>query len=211
MTNATDARERILDAAQELVMERGFSATTVDAIIAAAGASKGAFFHHFSSKADLGAVLVERYARADAEMFDRLMAEAESRTTDPAEQLIEFVKVFETGIEDLSLAQPGCLFVSFIYEQFAGQDDMRALILGDIVHWRERILTKLHQAVERRPLPLPVDLEALADHAFTILEGGFILARATGEPIRLRDQLRQLRWYLTLLLHPDEAGSRRVP
>ena len=51
---ATDTRERILDAAQQLVMERGFSATTVDAILEAAGSSKGAFFHHFASKADLG-------------------------------------------------------------------------------------------------------------------------------------------------------------
>nr|MCU0261747.1 TetR/AcrR family transcriptional regulator [Ilumatobacteraceae bacterium] len=183
--------------------ERGFSATTVDAILEEARASKGAFFHHFSSKADLGTVLVERYARADAEMFDRLMAVAESRTTDPAQQLIEFVKVFEAGIEDLSLAQPGCLFVSFIYEQFAGHDDTRALILGDIIHWRERILTKLQQAAEHRPLALPVDLESLADHAFVILEGGFILARATGEPLKLRDHLRQLRWYFTLLLDPE--------
>lgn len=206
MTAATDVRERILDAAQQLVMERGFNATTVDAIIDVAGASKGAFFHHFSSKADLGTVLVERYARADAEMFDRLMAVAESRTADPAAQLIEFVKVFEEGIEDLSLAQPACLFVSFIYDQFPGQDDTRALILADIVHWRERILANLRQATERRPPALPIDLESLADHVFATLEGGFILARATGEPLALRDQLRHVRWYLTLLLRPDDSG-----
>jgi TetR/AcrR family transcriptional repressor of nem operon len=206
MTHAVDAKERILDAAQQLVMERGFNATTVDAILEAAGASKGAFFHHFSSKAELGQVMVERYARADADMFDRLMAVAESRTSDPAEQLIEFVKVFEAGIEDLSLAQPSCLFVSFIYEQFPGQDDTRALILDDVVHWRGRILAKLQQAAERRPLALPVDLESLADQMFATLEGGFILARATGEPLKLRDQLRQLRWYFTLLLRPDEIG-----
>ena len=42
-----------LEAAQQLVIERGFSATTVDAILEAAGASKGAFFEHFSSKAAL--------------------------------------------------------------------------------------------------------------------------------------------------------------
>jgi TetR/AcrR family transcriptional repressor of nem operon len=207
MAATPDARQRILDAAQRLVMERGFNATTVDAIIEASGTSKGAFFHHFSSKADLGQVLVERYARADAEMFDRLMEMAESRTSDPAGQLIEFVKVFEEGLEDLSLAQPSCLFVSFIYEQFPGQDDTRALILGDVVHWRQRILTKLEQATQRRPPALPVDLESLADHAFAILEGGFILARATGDPLKLRDQLRQLRWYFTLLLRPDDTAA----
>jgi TetR/AcrR family transcriptional repressor of nem operon len=203
MSAPTDARERILDAAQQLVMERGFSATTVDAIIDAAGSSKGAFFHHFSSKADLGTVMVERYARADAAMFDRLMAVAESRTSDPGEQLVEFVKVFEEGLEDLSLAQPACLFVSFVYEQFAGQDATRALILDDVVHWRKRILHKLRQANELRPLTIPVDLESLADHVFNTLEGGFILARATGEPLKLRDQLRHVRWYFTLLLNPQ--------
>jgi TetR/AcrR family transcriptional repressor of nem operon len=207
MAEHVDARERILEAAQQLVMARGFSATTVDAILDTAGASKGAFFHHFASKADLGRVLVERYARADGELLEHLMELAESRTSDPAEQLIEFVAAFEAGLEDLSLAQPGCIFVSFIYEQFPGQDETRELILADVLHWRARILDKLEQAARRRPLALAVDLESLADHMFTVLEGGFVLARATGEPLKLRDQLRHLRAYLTLLLQPVSATS----
>jgi TetR/AcrR family transcriptional repressor of nem operon len=205
MAHPTDARERILDAAQQLVMQRGFSATTVDAVLDVAGASKGAFFHHFTSKADLGRVLVERYARADGELLEHLMAEAESRTPDPAEQLIQFVAAFEAGLEDLSLAQPGCLFVSFLYEQFPGQEETQKLILDDILRWRERILDKLTQATQRQPPATSVDLASLADHVFTILEGGFVLARATGEPLKLRDQLRHLRAYLTLLLQPDLA------
>jgi TetR/AcrR family transcriptional repressor of nem operon len=184
-------------------MERGFSATTVDAILEVTGASKGAFFHHFSSKAALGQVLVERYARADGELLERLMTEAEQRSADPADQLIGFLRAFEAGIEDLSLQQPGCLFVSFIYEQFPGQDATRQLILDDVLLWRARILQKLTLATERRPPALPVDLESLADQVFTTLEGGFILARATGEPLKLRDQLRHLRTYLTLLLGAD--------
>jgi TetR/AcrR family transcriptional repressor of nem operon len=207
VTETLDARERILEAAQQLVMERGFSATTVDAILDVAGASKGAFFHHFSSKADLGRVLVERYATADGELLEHLMAIAEARTDDPAAQLIEFIAAFEAGIEDLSLAQPGCLFVSFIYEQYAGQEETHKLILDDVLHWRARILDKLEQATERRTPAISVDLESLADHVFTILEGGFVLARATGEPIKLRDQLRHLRAYLTLLLQPGGAAT----
>ncbi len=188
-------------------MERGFSATTVDAIIDAAGASKGAFFHHFASKADLGRVLVERYASRDGELLAQLMDAAERRTTDPAEQLVEFLKVFEEGIEDLSLAQPGCLFVSFVYEQFPGQDATTALILDDIRLWRQRLAEKFELAAQRRPLAVPVDIDSLADQVFTTIEGGFILARATGEPMRLRDQLRQLRTYYSLLLGVGEARN----
>jgi TetR/AcrR family transcriptional repressor of nem operon len=207
MAEAHDTRERILGAAQQLVMERGFSATTVDAILEAAGASKGAFFHHFSSKADLGHVLVERYARADGELLEHLMGQAEASTDNPADQLIEFLRLFEAGIEDLSLQQPGCLFVSFIYEQFPGQEATRKLILDDVLLWRARILDKLTLATKDRPPALPVDLNSLADQVFTTLEGGFILARATGDPLTLRDQLRHLRTYLTLLLEPDHASN----
>ena len=47
------ARDKILAAAFALVRARGYSATTVDDLCAAAGVTKGAFFHHFKSKEDL--------------------------------------------------------------------------------------------------------------------------------------------------------------
>ena len=72
--------------------------------------------------------------------------------------------------------------MSFIYEQFPGQEETRKLILDDVLRWRARILDKLTQAAERRPPAMAVDLESLADHTFTILEGGFVLARADGRP-----------------------------
>jgi TetR/AcrR family transcriptional repressor of nem operon len=154
-------------------------------------------------------VLVERYARADGELLEHLMGQAEASTDNPADQLIEFLRLFEAGIEDLSLQQPGCLFVSFIYEQFPGQEATRKLILDDVLLWRARILDKLTLATKDRPPALPVDLNSLADQVFTTLEGGFILARATGDPLTLRDQLRHLRTYLTLLLEPDHASNNQ--
>ena len=40
---------------------------------------------------------------------------------------------------------------------------------------------------------------------WAVFEGGFVLGRAVGDQIKLRDQLRQLRAYLTLLLGVDGA------
>src|SRR5262245_16381612 len=45
-----DSRTRLLDAAMQVIRARGYSGTTVDDICAAAGLTKGAFFHHFKSK-----------------------------------------------------------------------------------------------------------------------------------------------------------------
>ena len=66
----TDTKERILDTAEALVLEKGFSATSLDDIISATGLTKGAFFHHFRSKSDLARKLVERFAANDFALFD---------------------------------------------------------------------------------------------------------------------------------------------
>jgi TetR/AcrR family transcriptional repressor of nem operon len=192
-------RERILDAAQRIVLERGFAATSVDAILAAAPATKGAFFHHFASKSDLGRALLERYATADERMLDEFMAAAEAESDDPAAQLAAFVRHFEEAADELASAQPGCLFVSFIYERQLAGDGEDGLIATSIRHWRARLLEKLEAAAELHPPAIAVDLHSLADQVFTTFEGGFILARAMHDPSHLHAQLAHVRHYLELL------------
>lgn len=195
-----ETRERILDAAEELVLERGFAATSVDAVIAAAATTKGGFFHHFGSKATLGRALLERYAAGDERVLEEFMQAAESESEDPAEQLVAFVRRFEEAAATLSPIQPGCLFVTFIYERELDDGHADELIRTAIHSWRTRIHAKLQAAVASRPPATDVDLVALADHVFTTFEGGFILARALHDPTHLSSQLRQLRHYLELLL-----------
>ena len=61
------ARERLLQAAFTLLRTRGFTATSVDDLCAAAGVTKGAFFHHFPSKEALG-VAASRSGRPAARL-----------------------------------------------------------------------------------------------------------------------------------------------
>lgn len=207
MTEEVSTRDRILNAAETLVIRHGFNATTLEAILGEAGASKGAFFHHFASKETLGNALVERYANADAAVLERFMGEAEALSNDPADQIVSFVRLYEEAAHDIANYQPGCLFVSFIYERGPGSPRDDDLILESIELWRDRILEKLELAAETRPRLSEVDLSALADMVFSTFEGGFILARATDEPDHLRRQLAHLRHYLELLLDVDVAAA----
>lgn len=52
-------RRKLLEAASAEVHRNGFQGASLNAIVAAAGATKGALFHHFASKQELGYVLVE--------------------------------------------------------------------------------------------------------------------------------------------------------
>jgi AcrR family transcriptional regulator len=129
-------------------------ATSVDAVIAEAEVTKGAFFHHFPSKNDLGRALLQRYAAADSETLQALIAAAEDETDDPAGQVVAFVRLFAHAAEEFARTQSGCLFASFIYEREL--DDGRNQIIADgIREWRERLLAKLEAAAAAHALPDP--------------------------------------------------------
>jgi TetR/AcrR family transcriptional regulator, transcriptional repressor for nem operon len=197
--DGTATRERILDSAERLVIDQGFAATTVDAVLSGAGATKGAFFHHFASKAELARALVDRYAAQDVAALENFMARAEAESDDPAEQAVAFVRLFEEAADELAGAQPGCLYVSYVYEKQLFDDGTNDIIVDAVVAWRKRLRQKLEEAAAAHPPRIPVDLGSLADQVFTVFEGGFILARTMRDPTHLRTQLTHLRHYLELL------------
>jgi TetR/AcrR family transcriptional regulator, transcriptional repressor for nem operon len=208
--DGTATRERILDAAQRLVLEHGFAGTSVDAVLAEASATKGGFFHHFPSKNALGRALLERYAAGDKQLLADFLATAEAQTDDPAEQLVAFVRHFERAAAELAPTQPGCLFVSFVYERQLGRDGDDDVIPDTIREWRNRILDKLNDAARLHPPAIAVDLPSLADHVFTVFEGGFILARAMDDPTHLPAQLAHVRQYLELLFQVPAPSAGRT-
>ncbi|MGH2670894.1 MAG: TetR/AcrR family transcriptional regulator, partial [bacterium] len=64
------SKARLLDAAERLMLAKGFEATTVDEICGAAKLTKGGFFHYFHSKEDLGRQLLERFCASGSRMHE---------------------------------------------------------------------------------------------------------------------------------------------
>ena len=60
---AAERKDELVDCAQALFFAKGYEATTIADIIARAGLSKGAFYHHFESKEDLLDALTQRVTR----------------------------------------------------------------------------------------------------------------------------------------------------
>lgn len=191
-------RERILDAAQHLVIENGFAATSLDQVLTQVGTSKGAFFHHFDSKLDLGRALTERYVAADVGQLSRALEET-ADVEDPAERVVAFVRCFEEAADQIMTAQSNCLYVAVLTEQQLVSNGTADLITHAIEVWREEIVGLLDAATESRGLDLG-DADALADHVFVTFEGAFLLCRSTGKPEHMRAQLGVLRRLLGAML-----------
>ena len=208
-TDGAATRERILDAAERLVLRQGFSATTVDAVIGELGITKGAFFYHFGSKADLSLALVQRYASRDLADLDRYLARADTLARDPLQRLLLFVGLLAEDAQLFVGDDPGCLYGSYVYEQQLFSEPVREVVASAVRSWRSTLAERIREIETEHPPRLPVDPDTLADTVLTAFEGAYVLSRALGEPAILRDQLGHLRSYLELLYAPVAvpAGS----
>ena len=63
------ARIALLNAAHKLVRQKGWTATSVDDLCADAGGTKGAFFHPFASKDELGVAAAEHWTEVTGPLF----------------------------------------------------------------------------------------------------------------------------------------------
>lgn len=198
-----DTRTKIMDAAEILILDHGFGGTTVDSIIDQAGVSKGAFFHHFSSKAELGKELVHRYADEDAEHLEQTLVKAEGLSDDPLQQLLIFVKLFEQEIESLEEPFPGCLFASYLQQSELFDHNILDIIRESMLLWRKRVLDKLKEIEQKHPPSKDVDLESLADMLMVIFEGSFVLSQSLNENKVITQQLSHYHSYLQLLFNAN--------
>jgi TetR/AcrR family transcriptional repressor of nem operon len=208
------SKDRILDAAEALVMQRGFAGTSVDDILKGAGLTKGAFFHHFAGKGDLARALVERHARGVIVLFDGFARRAEEKTDDPLEQIFFFLESFDEFVGSLGEQPPGCIYAIYTYESMQFEPSVRAQVADALRQWTSIYVRKFHEVLDRYEPALPVTARELAELTVTVIEGGLVLARAYGDERLTSRQSEQLRKYLTLLFgnakkaRPKRAAAR---
>ncbi|MCB1925892.1 MAG: TetR/AcrR family transcriptional regulator [Gammaproteobacteria bacterium] len=200
--DGTATRNKIMDVAQDMVLDVGLAGTSVEKVIDRAGVTKGTFFYHFKTKHDLAAALIERYADQDEHHFGDAMAKAEQLARDPLQQLLIFVGLFIEMTEQLEEPFPGCLYASYCYQSGAISAQSMAQVERMMHFWRERLSAKVRAVAAEYPPRIPVELGHVADHVLTTFEGAFILAKVMNEPKLASEQLVQCRNYLELLFTP---------
>jgi len=198
-----DTRERILEVAEAAVLAKGFAATSIDELIAAVGITKSGFFYHFKDKTDLAKGLMLRYLEHDKSALDDLFARGDELNEDPLHGFLVGLKLFSEVMANLPEAYPGCLAASFAYQDTLFDQEIRKLNADGMLAWRIRFRERFDRIAERYPPRQGVDLDALADMASTLVEGGLILGRVLKDSTILPRQVLLYRDYIRTLFSPD--------
>lgn len=191
----TPTREKLLDAAQQLMLAKGFVATTVDEICAAAGVTKGSFFHYFDSKEDLGKVALDRFCQSRLEM---LGSNPSVKRSDPLQRLYGWV---DSAVEASKspMAQKGCLLGNFAQELSDTHPKFRSQCAQRFADWTDLLKKDLDEAKAEHLPRTRLDTQGLADHFIAIIQGSLILGKARQDMKVLEKNLLHYKRYLKAL------------
>lgn len=192
-------RDRILETAHDMVLRQGYAATSLDQILEHTGVTKGAFFYHFKSKDELARALFDRYLALEDQVLEMTLRRAEKLTSDPLQQVLVTLGLFEELFDALEAPHPGCLIASYLYQNDLMTPDTVAKSRDAFLIWRREIAAKLRAAAKSHPPRIDPDYEAIGDMLNVIVEGGMVTSKLFNDPKIMAQQVRQLRSYIELL------------
>jgi AcrR family transcriptional regulator len=172
-----DTRERVLDAAESAVLEKGFAATSIEELIAAVGITKSGFFYHFKDKGELAKALLVRYIARENTLFDEIFGRADELNEDPLHGFLVGLKMLSELLADLPGGHPGCLIASYCYQDRLFDREVQALNTEAVLAWRKRFRARLDSIAARYPPRIAIDLDDVADMLSVIADGGIILSK----------------------------------
>ncbi|MEQ1547036.1 MAG: helix-turn-helix domain-containing protein [Chakrabartia sp.] len=196
-----NARIKLIDAAHVLVRRKGYAATSVDEICAAAGVSKGAFFHHFASKEALGVAAAAQWTARAAPLFE---LPPYTKLADPLERLLGHIDMRMAMIDGPAEGFT-CFVGTMVQESFASSEALREASGASITAYCEALSVDIEAAIQQHGVSDRVTAMGLAWHIQAVLQGAFVVAKATGDAALARDNVTHLKRYVTMLFGRRES------
>lgn len=164
-------RNRIVDAAAELVFSQGLAATTLDEVKAAAGVGASQLYHYFDGKADLLGAIIEHHTETIV-----ARQEPELRAMESVETLRDWCALV-VGIQCSFDCHGGCPIGSLGSELAEHDETTRTAISASLMRWEAALRDGLTRLRERGLLAPEADPNTLALHLIVTLQGGLLLGK----------------------------------
>jgi len=172
------SRERIVQRAAELFAERGVAGTSLDEVLAAAGAGKSQLYHYFRGRDEL----VEAAVGLRCTQVLAGLTQALGGVASLAE-LEQALAGFVAGFEQMGL--PGCPIGSLVAEVAGRNEGARLQTAAAFDAWERLFADAIGRMRERGELRADAAPGVLATALLASIEGGLVLSQARKDPASL--------------------------
>jgi AcrR family transcriptional regulator len=166
-------RQRILDAACDLMFERGAAAVTIDEILAATGTSKSQLYHYFTDRSDLIRAVVARQGERVLDQQRLALGGVDGW------EALGCWRDFVVGVVEGLGGRGGCPVGSLADELAEVDEQARTEAASVFERWQGLLADTLRAMVAAGQFQPDADLDRLALATLASLQGGLLLAKTT--------------------------------
>ena len=199
-----ETRQQLLQAAFEEIYRRGFHAASLDKILAETKVTKGALYHHFKNKAELGYAVVEEIIKPWLRSTWQPVMDSE----DPIEAAIGVVK---TRFANLTAEQMeyGCPFNNLVTEMCARDEGFRTRLAAGLTEFREGVAHELRRGQKNGSVREDLNVAQAAAFFVASFQGTIGVSKAARDKELFEHAVGGMISYLETL-RPPQAAPKHV-
>ena len=195
-------RDRLLHAASREIYRSGFQSASLDTILASAGVTKGALYHHFKNKEVLGYAVVEEVIFSNVRTQWVLPLES---VKDPIDALIAIVRRLSVRPKDVC---GGCELNNLALEMSPLDAGFRKRLEAVFDAWREAAAAVLRDGQVRGSVRRDVEPSDAAGLLIAMVEGYGSLAKNAQDPKVIKAGIKNIVGWLNSLRQPGNRKRR---
>ncbi len=180
MGRVSDARDRILSAAVELIHQRGYASVSVSDICNEAGLKKGSFYHFFPSKLELVLETLEHFA-ANQRAAVKSMMQSDGTARDKLSAMFDQASKGMSACAAKSGEIRGCPIGNLALEMAHREPAIQAKLREVFTQWRAGVESVLQAGIAAGEFHME-EPRVVAESLIALLEGSILLAKATNDP-----------------------------
>jgi TetR/AcrR family transcriptional repressor of nem operon len=167
----------------------------VDDLCSTTDVTKGAFFHHFKSKEELAVAAADYWSEMTGELFAKAPYHNHA---DPLDRVLGYID-FRKQILKGAVPEFTCLVGTMVQEAYDSAPAIRDACERSISSHVAMVEADIAEAMAKHRIVAPWTAASLALFMQAVLQGSFILAKATGGPEAAADSIDHLRRYVEFL------------
>jgi TetR/AcrR family transcriptional repressor of nem operon len=180
MGRCSDAKERLVATAAQLVRERGYTAVSVADICDAAGLKKGSFYHFYSSKLDLVLDAIDEYAKGYAELSLQCLRPGATATSRLQGVFTALRSSVRARCASEGVAR-GCPIGNLALEMADREDAIRRKIAGVFEGLRAALEGIVESGIRSGEFP-PQDPRRASESLVASIQGAMVLTKTANDP-----------------------------
>jgi len=194
-----DTKRKLLDAAMRLMLQQGYTATTVDQVCVDAGLTKGSFFHYFKSKEQIGAEAIDYFSCCQAQSH---RAASFSKLTDPLERILGMLDFIIANADDPDCPK-ACLVGNLAQELSDTNSTLRNCCEQSFGRWTAWMSAELEAAKILHAPKTDFNPDSVATLMLSLMQGSLLVAKTRQDAGVIVQNVQHCRRYIESLFGLD--------